>query len=111
MKGKALQWYRGLPHNSIIDSDGLGAALCKHFEDKSDYLSLLEQLTTIKRAPLKCMTDFNYRFQKTWDRIPTLVKPILDNAFLHNLRALNSDIATTIQTIRGDTLLGAYEIA
>lgn len=42
LKGKALQCYRGLPHISIIDQDGLGAALCKHFEDKSDHLSLLE---------------------------------------------------------------------
>ncbi len=42
LKGKALQWYRGLAHGSIIDWDGLGARLCKHFEDKSDYLSLLE---------------------------------------------------------------------
>ena len=42
LKGKALQWYRGLPPNSIIDWDELGEKLCKHFEDKSDHLSLLE---------------------------------------------------------------------
>ena len=64
LKRKALQWYRGLAHGSITDWDELGAGLCKHFEDKSDHLSLLEQLTTIKRAPHECMTDFNYRFQK-----------------------------------------------
>ena len=109
LKGKALQWYRGLAHGSIIDWDELGAGLCKDFEDKSDHLSLLEQLTTIKRAPHECMTDFNYRFQKTWDRIPTLVKPTPGNAFFHYLRAFNSDIATTIQTMGGDTLPNAYD--
>ena len=62
LKGKALPWYRGLSHGSIMDWDGLGEGLCKHFEDKSDYLSLLEQLTTIKRAPHECMTNLNYRF-------------------------------------------------
>ena len=41
LKGKALQWYRGLAHGSIIDWDELGVGLCKHFEDKSDHLSLL----------------------------------------------------------------------
>ena len=51
LKGKVLQWYRGFPHNSITNWDGLGSALCKHFEDKSDHLSLLEQLKTIKRVP------------------------------------------------------------
>ena len=42
LKGKALQWYRGLAHGSITDWDELGEGLCKHFEDKSDHLSLLE---------------------------------------------------------------------
>ena len=31
LKGKALQWYRGLPPNSITDWDELGEKLCKHF--------------------------------------------------------------------------------
>ena len=57
------------------------------------------------------MTDFNYRFQITWDRIPTSVKPTPSNAFLHYLRAFNNDIATTIQTMGGDTLSNAYDIA
>ncbi len=57
------------------------------------------------------MTNFIYRFQKTWDRIPTSVKPTPSNAFLHYLRAFSSDIATTIQTMGGDTLPNAYEIA
>lgn len=65
LKGKPLQWYRGLAHNSIIDWDGLGVASCKHFEDKSDHLSLLEYLTTRRRAPHEFMIAFKYRFQKT----------------------------------------------
>ena len=56
------------------------------------------------------MTYFNYIFQKTWDRMPTSIKPTPDNAFLHYLRAFNSDIATKIQTMGGDTLLDTYEI-
>ena len=100
-----------MAHGSITDWDGLGARLCKHFEGKSDYLSLLEKLTTIKRAPHECMIDFSYIFQKKWDIIPTSVMPTLGNAFLHYLRAFNSDIANTIQTMRGDTLPNAYDIA
>ena len=41
LKEKALQWYRGLAHGFITDWDELGVGLCKHFEDKSDHLSLL----------------------------------------------------------------------
>ena len=83
LKGIALQWYRGLAHGSITNWDELGVGLCQNFEDKSDYLSLLEKLITIKRAPHECMTNFNYRFQKTWDRIPTSVKSTPSNSFLH----------------------------
>lgn len=111
LKGKALQWYRGLPHKSITDSDGLGAALCKNFEDKSCHLSLLEQLTTIKSPTHECATDFNYRFQKTWDIISTTVKPSPGNAFLYYLRAFNSDIATTLQSMGGNTLPKYYEVS
>lgn len=71
----------------------------------------MEKLTTIKREPHEFMTNLNYRFQKTWDIIPIAVKPTPGNAFLHYLIAFNSDIATTLQTMRGDTLLDAYKIA
>ena len=57
------------------------------------------------------MTNFNYRFQKTWGRISTTIKPSPDNAFLYYLRAFNSDIVTTLQSMRGDTLPNSYEIA
>ena len=57
------------------------------------------------------MTDFNYRFQKTWDGIPTTVKPSPSKDFLYYLKAFNSDIATTLQSMGGDTLPDAYEIA
>ena len=56
------------------------------------------------------MTNFNYRFQKTWDRITTAVKPTLGNAFLHYLKALNHRIATTLQTMGGNTLPMAYNL-
>jgi hypothetical protein len=50
-EGKALKWFRILDVNSITTWDELREALCKNFEDKFDHLSLVEQLTTIKRAP------------------------------------------------------------
>ena len=38
------------------------------------------------------------------------MKPTPSNAFLHYLRAFNSDSATTIQTMGGNTFPDAYEI-
>lgn len=62
LKGKALQWFRGLTANSIATWDALGNGLYQHFADKSDNLSLLEQLSTIQRAPHEHLVDFNYQF-------------------------------------------------
>ena len=56
------------------------------------------------------MIDFNHVLRKTWDGIPTSVKSIPGNDFLHYLRSFNSDIDTTIQTMGGDILFDAYEI-
>ena len=95
-KGKALQWYKILPHNPIKSWDELGGKSCKHVKDNSDPFSLLEQLTTLKRALHECMTIFNYRFQRTWDRILVAVRPTLGNDFLHYLRDFDNNITITL---------------
>ncbi|KAH9289488.1 hypothetical protein KI387_033605 [Taxus chinensis] len=110
-KGQALQWYRNLEIGSIITWDNLGEKLLKQFQDNSDHLSLIEQLSTIKRAPNEFMSSFNIHFSRTWERIPASVKPQADHAFLYYLRALNSDISTMIQSMGGETLPDAYDIA
>lgn len=92
LKGKALEWFRTLTIGSITSWDELGDALRKHFEDKSDNLSLVEQLTTIKRDPQEKMIDYNSRLLKTWNRILVSVRPLADHAFLYYLQSLNSQI-------------------
>ncbi|KAH9308760.1 hypothetical protein KI387_036671, partial [Taxus chinensis] len=81
------------------------------FGEKGDNLSLLEQLTTIKRAPNEQLTDFNFRFQRSWDRIPVVVRPTAEGAFLYYLKDLNSDISVLIQSMGDTTLPVAYSIA
>lgn len=81
------------------------------FEDKSDHFSLMEQLSTIKRAPHKVMPDFNHCFQKTWDRIPQMIRPTTDHAFLYYLGALNSNILVMIKCMGGDSLPNTYDVA
>ncbi|KAH9296981.1 hypothetical protein KI387_028663, partial [Taxus chinensis] len=95
-KGKVSQWFRSLTTGSIQNWNQLCTALCDQFGEKGDNLSLLEQVTMIKRAPNEQLTNFNLRFQRTWDRIPTTVKPTNEGAFLYFLRALNSDISLMI---------------
>lgn len=57
------------------------------------------------------MTNFNIRFQKTWNRIPDAVRPSADHAFLYYLKNLNSDISVMIQSMGGQSLPQAYSIA
>lgn len=106
LKGKALQWFRGLVVNFIAT----GVALIAQFEDKSDHLYLVEHLITIKRAPHEHMMDFNFRFQRTWNKILATVRPSNQHAFLYYLRALNSDIFLMIQSMGGNNLPTAFDI-
>lgn len=55
--------------------------------------------------------DFNYQFQRTLNRILVSVKPSNDYAFLFYLKALNSDIALMIQSMGGNTLPVAFDVA
>lgn len=110
-KGKALQWFRILASGSIQNQNQLCTALHEQFGKKGDNLSLLEQLTTIKRAPNEQLTDFNFRFQMTWERIPVAVRPATEGAFLYYLKTLNSDISMLIQSMGGITIPVAYNIA
>lgn len=96
LKGKALEWFRTLAIGSITSWDRLGDALSKHFEDKSDNLSLVEQLTTIKRDPQEKMTNYNCKFLRTWNRIPVSVRPSAEHAFLYYLQSLNGQISVMI---------------
>ena len=45
------------------------------------------------------------------DKISTIVKPCPGNEFLYYFKAFNSDIATTLQSMVGDIIPDAYEIA
>ncbi|KAH9298487.1 hypothetical protein KI387_030169, partial [Taxus chinensis] len=110
-KGKVLQWFRGLGAGSIQNWDQLCTTLCGQFGERAENLSLLEQMTTIKRAPTEKMTYFNSRFQRTWERIPIMVRTTTEGAFLYFLKALNYDIFVMIQSMGGITLPDAYAIA
>ncbi|KAH9314377.1 hypothetical protein KI387_023004, partial [Taxus chinensis] len=81
------------------------------FKEKGANLSLLEQLITIKRAPNEQLIDFNFRFQRTWERIPMVVRPTAEGAFLYYLKDLNYDISMLIQSMGGTTIPAAYSIA
>lgn len=57
------------------------------------------------------MIDFNMLFQKTWNKIPAVVRPSADHAFLYYLRSLNNDISVMIQSMGGTSLPQAFAIA
>jgi len=87
-----LQWFRCLTLASIHDWDELGQALYRKFGERANNFSLLEQLTTIKRAPNEMIVDFNFRFQRMWERILALLRPSPQGTFLYFIRDLNSNI-------------------
>lgn len=70
----------------------------------------MHQFITIKRAPQEVLTNFNLRFQWTWQRIPLSTRPPTDMAFVFYLKAFNSNISVMIQSPGANTLLQAFDI-
>lgn len=83
----------------------------RDFLDKADRSSLMQQLITIKRDHHEVVTDFNMRFQRTWQMIPFSTCLPTDMAFVFYLKAFNSDISMMIQSLWGSTLSDAYDLA
>lgn len=83
----------------------------RDFFDKTDRSSLMQLLITIKRAPQEAVTKFNIRFQRTWQRILLSAHPPADMKFVFYLNPFNSNISVMIQSLRGNILSNAYDLA
>lgn len=69
------------------------------------------QLITIKRAPQEAVIKFNLRFQRTWKRIPLSAHLPTNMAFIFYLKAFNFNKSVMIQSLGGNTLSQAFDLA
>jgi len=94
---KVLEWYRGLPTNSITNWETLAEPFILEFNEESDPYSSLMQFTMIKREENESVINFNIRFQREWKRIPQAKKPSFDVALVYYLRAFHPNLSLQIK--------------
>jgi len=109
--GKVLDWYRGLPTDSIIGWATLAEPFILEFNEESDSYSSLMQFTTIKRDERESVIDFNIRFQREWKRIPQATKPSSKAALVYYLRAFHPNLSLQIRNRGSRTFPEIYRDA
>ena len=75
LDGEARKWFRELTPRSIADIEVLDDAFLKHWGDKKDLLYYHTEFGNLKRENGELSSDFNKRFNRMYNKIPTEVKP------------------------------------
>ena len=95
--GEVKKWFRGLTARNIHDFQEFEIAVLGKWERKKNSLPLLTQYNNSKRGPTESVQDFSTRFMRTYDAIPTDVKPPLGVAKLHYVDAFSSEFTLLLR--------------
>ena len=102
--GEVKEWFRGLPIGSIHNFQEFQTTFLGKWERKKNSLHLLTQYNNLRRAPNESVQDFSSKFKKTYDAIPTNVKPPPGAAKLHYADAFSNDFALLLRERRSVSL-------
>ena len=97
LTGEVKEWYRGLHVGSIHNFHEFETIFLGKWERKKNSLHLLTQYNNLRRNPNESVQDFSYRFKKTYDAIPTDVKPPVGTAKLHYADAFSSEFTLLLR--------------
>jgi ribosome-associated translation inhibitor RaiA len=100
LTGEVKEWFRGLPAGSIHSFHEFETIFLGKWERKKNSLHLLTQYNNLRRNPNESVQDFSHRFKKTYDAIPTNVKPPPGVANLHYADAFNSEFTLLLRERR-----------
>lgn len=102
--GEVREWFRGLPAGSVHNFQELKTIFLGKWERKKNSLHLLTQYSNLKRGPNESVDDFSTRFKKTYNAIPTDVKPPPGAAKLHYADSFSSEFTLLLRERRFVTL-------
>jgi hypothetical protein len=102
--GEEREWFRGLPAGSIHNVQEFETIFLGKWERKNNSLHLLTQYNNLRRGPNESVHDFSSRFKKTYNAIPTDVKPPPGAAKLHYADAFSSEFTLLLRERRSVSL-------
>ena len=98
--GEVKEWFRGLPAGSIHSFNEFETIFLGKWERKRNSLHLLTQYNNLRRNPNESVHDFSHRFKKTYDAIPTDVKPPPGATKLHYADAFSREFTLLLRERR-----------
>ena len=100
LTSEVKEWFRGLPAGSIHSFHEFETIFLGKWERKKNSLHLLTQYNNLRRNPNESVQDFSYKFKKTYDAIPTDVKPPPGAVELHYADAFSSEFTLFLRERR-----------
>jgi len=104
-QGSVGSWYFSLPTGSIRDWDTFQEVFFSKFGDDRTIASLINDLSNLKANPNEKIKDFNSRFNKFLNKIPTASKPTVDVQIEWYILSLPSNIAIFVDRANKATLV------
>ena len=111
LTSEVKEWFRGLPVGSIHSFHQFETIFLGKWERNKNSLHLLTQYNNLRRNPNESVQDFSYKFKKTYDAIPTDVKPPPGAAKLHYADAFSSEFTLLLRERRSVSLEDMMEDA
>ena len=98
--GEVKKWFRGLAAGSVHNFQEFETTFLRKWERKNNSLHLLTQYNNLKRGPNELVQYFSTRFMRTYDAIPTDVKPPPGATKLHYVDTFSSEFTLLLRERR-----------
>ena len=109
--GEVKKWLRGIQVGSIHDFQEFEAIFLRKWKHKRNSLQLLTQYNNLKRGVNEYVQDLFARVMRTYESIPTDVKPPLGATKLHYEDVFYNDFTLSFRERRSATLADMMEDA
>ena len=107
--GEVNKWFRGLQARSIHDFQEFEAVFLRKWEHKRNSLQLLTQYNNLKRGGNESVQHFSSGFIRTYESIPTDVKPSPRATKLHYANSFVSEFTLLLRERRSTSLENMME--
>ena len=109
LDGRDGEWYNNLPHNSFSTLATFKIVFTNMFGENKEHRHQLAALKNIKKEN-QHMDDFNQRFTKLSNAIPTTYKPPTPSILTYYIEELSGKMQYHIRDKEPTTLLNAQEL-
>jgi hypothetical protein len=106
---EALDWFRGLPDNHLTSYDAFSNSFKNRWSTKADGGTLGAQFNQIKKKENEMVKEFNSRFDRLYNQIPTDFHPTTSSVHLLYMNAFEGKFRFILKDKKPTSLALAKE--